>query len=110
MYNECLICKKHYTQEGSCYLDIKNCIQFEEEPKGKMIRTKIKITMDEYATTPILKSGNIIELVDHGRVYECRVVKILEVDMKDCSVILEADYHENEKPMFEKKKTFTVIK
>lgn len=108
--NECLICKKHYIQEGSCSLGVKNCLYFEEEPRGKMVRTKIKIFISEYATTPILKSGSIIELTDYGRVYKCRVVKILEVNMQDYSVVLEMDYHENQKPKSEKKKLFKIIK
>lgn len=37
---ECLTCKKHYTQGGKCSLEHDNCLLYENEPRGKMIRTK----------------------------------------------------------------------
>lgn len=36
--DDCLICKKHYSQGGKCCCNKKNCLLFKEEPKGKMIR------------------------------------------------------------------------
>lgn len=110
MYNECLICKKHYTQGGSCSHKVRNCLCFEEEPRGKMIRTRIKVFMYEDATTTLVKSRSILELEEDGKIYEVRVAKILEVDMEDFSITLEVDYHENEKPKFEKRKQFKIVK
>lgn len=53
--DECLICKRHYTQGGKCLASKKNCLLFEEEPRGKMIRGTFRVEMNMNAETVIIK-------------------------------------------------------
>lgn len=112
MKNECLICKRHYTQSGTCQEFMKNnCIMFEEEPRGKMIRTNVGIRMIADAETPIIKKDALIKFEDgYNRIVELRIIKINSIDLNNqiCSVV--AEYHENETPSFERKKWFTLVK
>ena len=43
---DCYTCKKHLSQGGKCYEKSKNCLFYEKEPRGKMVRTKISFEMD----------------------------------------------------------------
>lgn len=111
--DECLICKKHYTQGGKCCCDKKNCLLFEEEPKGKMIRGEFQIDIfdSEYAETPIIRNGSKITIDDKGNYIEMTVMEIDWINLKTGRCCIAADYHENEMPRCEKKKKiFKVVK
>ena len=108
---ECFTCKKHYTQGGKCSLEHDNCLLYENEPRGKMIRTKITFNIDaDSPETPIIKYGEKILCEENGKTIEFTCIKInwLNLETRKCSI--DADYHENEKPKFEKMKSFKVIK
>ena len=111
--DECLICKKHYTQGGKCMSDKKNCLLFEEEPRGKMIRGDfiINILDNENAETPILKYNARIVVNDSGRNIEMTVIKINWINLETGMCGMSADYHESEMPKCEiKKKILKIIK
>lgn len=38
MESECLTCKKHYSQGGDCWEHKRNCLYYDKEPRGKMMR------------------------------------------------------------------------
>ena len=108
---ECLICKNHYSQGGKCSAEKKNCLLFEEEPRGKMIRTDLSFGIDVEPETPIIKYNSKVVFDDeNGKTIEMVVIKInsLDLDKRICNVTVE--YHENEKPIFERKKLFRLIK
>lgn len=109
--SECLICKKHYTQGGKCCLDHDNCLLYENEPRGRMIRTKITFDIDVNSPeTPIIKYDKKISCEEDGKTIEFTVIQInwLNLETRKCSV--DVYYHENEKPKFEKMKMFKIIK
>lgn len=111
--DECLICKKHYTQGGKCCCDKKNCILFEEEPRGKMIRGEFQINIfdSKYAKTPILKYGSKISVDDNGIYIDMTVIKVNWINLRTGKCGISADYHEKEMPRCEKKKKiFKVVK
>lgn len=103
--DECLICKKHYTQGGTCCANKKNCLLFEEEPGGKMIRGTFCIEMDMNAVTAVIKPHSSVSLTDkNGRNFKALVVKINWVNMRNFIMSIDADYHEIDMPLCEKKK------
>lgn len=111
--SECLICKNHYTQGGKCHLERKNCLLFEEEPRGKMLRGKFQIDIfeSEYAETPILKYGSKIRVDDNGICVDMTVIKVNWINLRTGKCRISADYHEKEMPRCEKKKKiFKVVK
>lgn len=110
--DECLICKKHYSQGGKCCCRKKNCLLFEEEPRGKVIRAEFIINIFDSGNveTPILKYNSKIVIDDNGRNIEMTAIKInwINVNTGMCSIF--ADYHESEIPRCEVKKIFKLIK
>lgn len=110
MNNECLVCKKHYSQSGKCSADKNNCLLFEEEPRGKMIRTDLSFSIDTDPTTPIIKYNAKVIFDDNEKTVEMTVIKInwINLDSRMCHVT--AEYHENEKPYFERKAMFKIVK
>lgn len=106
---DCFICKKHYSQGGGCCTSRKNCGAFEEEPRGRMLRTSLTFKIDSNADTSIIKPGGKIIFDDNGQSAEMQVVKINWIDLKKMSCNVDADYHENDMPRFEKKKRFKVL-
>lgn len=109
--DECLICKKHYSQDGKCCGGHKNCLMFEEETKGRMIRSTFKLKIASDAETPIIKSGNYITCTEKsGRDYPIRIAKINWVNMDTMIICVEADYHEKEMPRKELIKHFRIVK
>lgn len=54
----CDTCKKSYSQGGRCMENKKNCLHYEEEPRGKMIRTTLSFRLDSSAETPIIRYGS----------------------------------------------------
>lgn len=108
--NECLTCKKHYSQGGKCYENKKNCLYYDSEPRGKMVSTKIVLKMDTEPETPLIAPDRRIVIDDCGRDLEMRVNKINWMNLNTCEFCITAEYHENEAPRFERKKHFKVIK
>lgn len=109
---ECVTCKKHYTQGGDCYeYRRKNCLLYEYEPKGKMISTKIKFPIDSTLDfeTPIIKSGEKIVLEDKGNAVEALVNRVVLINLDERCCLIEISYHENEMPSFEMKKLFRIV-
>ena len=107
---ECLTCKKHYSQGGKCMLEKRNCLLYEHEPKGKMCRTSITFEMVSNAETPIFKYNSKVNFEDKGRTIEMTIIKINWINLKEMTCNVDAEYHENEKPYFEKIKMFKVVK
>lgn len=109
--DECFRCKKHYTQSGRCTGSVRNCLMFDEEPRGKMVRTELNIRLSDNAETYIIKYNSKIVLDDgKNRTVEMTVIKINSLDLKKWICNITAEYHENEKPTFERKKQFKFVK
>ncbi len=60
MEHECLICKRHYTQGGTCCANKKNCLLFEKEEKGKMIHGTFCIEINHNAV--IRKGEHVVRI------------------------------------------------
>ena len=109
--DECLICKKYFTQEGKCYGGHRNCLMFEEEEKGKMLRTTFQFEIVNDAKTPIIKRGNYITVAEKsGRSYVIRISNINWVNMDTFIIRVDADYHEKDMPRKELIKQFRIVK
>lgn len=106
----CNTCKKHYTQSGKCTENKKNCLFYEEEPRGKMIRTTLSFEMDNRAETPIIKYNSKVIFEEDGKDIEMAIIKINWINLKTMICNVDVEYHENEKPHFEKIKMFTIVK
>ena len=107
MNDECLICKKHYTQGGDCYLEKRNCIMYENEPRGKMVRTNITLDLGFCPIpqiTPRFEFGETICLTDDLGDWEVKCIKINWIDLSTREFNITAEYHENDRPNREKKK------
>lgn len=86
-------------------------MMFDEEEKGKMIRSTFRFEITNGTETPIIKSGNYISFIEkNGRSYAVRVAKINWVNMDTMIICVEADYHEKEMPKKELIKKFRLIK
>ena len=110
MNDKCLVCKKHYTQSGKCMERKRNCLLFEEEPRGKMVRTDLSFEIDIEPETPIIKYDSKVVFEDaNGKSIEMVIIKINSLDLEKrlCNVTVE--YHENEIPLWEKRKLFKLI-
>ena len=94
---ECLTCKKHFSQGGRCFENVRNCLHYEEEPRGKMVRTELTFRIDADVETPVIKFGEKILVSDNW------------INLRDMLCNVSADYHENEMPRFEKTKKFNVV-
>lgn len=106
---ECLTCKKHWSHGGRCSENVSNCLHYEEEPRGKMVRTELTFHMDTEAETPVIKFGEKILVSDGSKAVEMSVIKINWVNLQDMLCNVTAEYHENEMPRFEKTKKFKVV-
>lgn len=110
MGEECLKCKKHYSQGGKCSLNKKNCLSYDEEPRGKMIRTDFSFYLnDKEVKTPIIKYNSKVLFDDNGKEIEMVIIKIISLDINKRICSITAEYHENEKPYFERRKLFKVM-
>ena len=111
MEHECLICKKHYTQGGTCCANKKNCLLFEKEEKGKMIRGTFCVKIHHNAQTEVIKpSGKILLQDEKGKSFEGLVTRINGIDMSRGLVSVNVRYHETEMPYCERKKKFKVLR
>lgn len=107
---DCDTCKKHYSQGGRCMENKKNCLYYEEEPRGKMIRTTLSFCLDSSAETPIIKYGSKVIFDDNGKSVEMTIIKINWINLETMICNIDAEYHEMEKPRFEKRKNFKIVK
>ena len=108
---ECLECKKYMMQpEGKCHGKQNPCIHFERDPRGKMVRTKVRVPLSSNSHTKMIKPGELMVLSDKGKSLECIVRHINDVNLDNMTVSVEIDYHEKEMPVFEKKKLFRILK
>lgn len=106
---ECNTCKKHYSQSGRCMENKSNCLLYEEEPRGKMIKTTFTFQMRQDAETPIIRSNEKIIFEDKGNSFEATINKVNWINMKEMTCNVDCEYHEHEKPYCEKKKMFRVM-
>lgn len=104
--SECEICKKHYYQGGKCLGGRRNCLMFVEEPKGKVVRGTFCIDINPNAETCIVKPFSQLSITDHGKEIMITVLRINWINMEKGIFSIDADYHENEMPLCEKKKKF----
>lgn len=109
MNNECLICKKHFSQSGTCTYKKINCLLFEEEPRGKKLRGTFKFRIDAQAETKIIKPHEWTEFDDNGKEFDAEIIRINYIDMASGIISVEADYYESEMPRSEKRKRFKVM-
>lgn len=106
---DCELCKKSFYQGGRCLQNKKNCLLYDEEPRGKMIRATFTFEMNSYAETPILKYGSKIVFEDRGKTFEVTVIKINWINLEKMTCNIDCEYHEKEMPHCEKIKMFKVI-
>lgn len=106
---DCELCKKSYYQWGKCHEHKKNCLFYEEEPKGKMIRATFTFDMSSEAETPILKYGSKVIFEDRGKSFEVVVIKINWINLERMTCNIDCEYHENERPYCEKVKMFKLV-
>ena len=104
--NQCLICKKHHTQHGNCWLNIKNCLSFEEEPRGLISYEDFKISFNPFDIS-VIKSGEFVETED-GR--EIKIIKIKEVDLSQRLIHIEGGFYKKEVTPEMKRVEFKVLK
>lgn len=90
--NDCLICKKHHTQHGDCWLNIKNCLLFDEEPRGEILYKDFCIEFNPFDTS-VIKEDNFVE-TENGK--EIKVIRIKEVDLSRRLIHIEGGYYESE--------------
>lgn len=111
MEYECYLCKKHFSQGGKCTEIRQNCLLYENEPRGKMVHTKIKVKIDSLYgfATPVLKTGEKIILEDKTNDVEAMVNNIEKIDLNERFCVLNISYHEMEAPSFDRKKLFRII-
>ena len=108
MNNECLVCKKHFTQSGTCTCKKNKCLLFEEEPRGRKLRGTFRFRIDTHAETKIIKSHTWMGFVDNGKDFDAEIIRINYIDMASGIISVEADYYESEMPRSEKRKRFKV--
>lgn len=106
---DCYTCKKHYSQGGKCMEEKNNCLFYEKEPRGKMIRTDFSFQLDHLAETPIIKYNSKVIFDDNGTDIEMVIIKINWINLKTMMCNVTAEYHENEKPRCEKMKIFKIV-
>lgn len=108
---DCLTCKQHFSQGGECFVNKNNCLFYKNEPRGKMIYTKVKILIDSPRSfeTPVIESGAKIVLEDKGKALEVFVTKVISINLNDRHCDIEISYHEKEMPSFEKRKLFRTV-
>lgn len=108
---ECELCKKSYTQGGRCMDNKRNCLMFEEEPRGKMKRAKILLPFDFDGVYGTVKCFNEVTLIADGCEFQATVIKITEVNIDKAEIYMEIDYHEKDwEPKSERVKKFKIVK
>lgn len=103
--NECYICKNHHTQHGDCWLNIKNCLLFEEEQRGVISYRDFGISFNPFDIS-IIKVGEFVETED-GR--EIKIIKIKDVDLSQRLIHIEGGYYEKEVTPEMKRAEFKVL-
>ena len=106
---DCKLCKKSFYQGGRCSENKKNCLFYEEEPRGKMIRANFTFEMNSDAETPILKYNSKVIFEDRGKAFEVTIIKINWINLEKMTCNVDCEYHENEIPYCEKIKLFKVL-
>lgn len=110
MNSECEYCKKYIMQGGRCYERKRNCIMFDPEPRGKVVRKTIKIPFDFDSSYGKVECHKPVTLVDGKYEFEATVIKIKSVDTDNGEIIAEIDYHENDwTPRNERLKRFRIL-
>ena len=114
MSYECYVCKKFIHQGGNCMEYRRNCLAFEEEPRGKRIRQSIAVEIEPEAETEIIKPGGMMVVFNKDTNYraEAEVCKISYIDFAKWEIGLEADFFEKDLPyLFQEngKRRFKVI-
>ena len=107
---DCLTCKRHYTQNGNCTEGKKNCLFYEEEPRGKMIRTNFSFKLENFAETPIIKSGAKMLFEEDNKTIEMIIISINWINLKTMMCNVNAKYYENNAPRFVKMKKYKIVK
>lgn len=108
---ECEYCKKYVMQGGRCYERKRNCILFDPEPRGKMIRRRVKISFVFAGNYGKVECHKSVTLVDGKREFEATVIKIKSIDLDNGEIVAEVDYHENDwQPKSERLKKFKIVK
>lgn len=107
---ECLTCKKHYSQGGDCWEHKRNCLYYDKEPRGKMMRTTFSFEMISDAENTLIKQGEKLIINYSGKEIEITIIKINWVEMENMVCNVTGMYHENEEPMHEKIKKFRVVR
>lgn len=87
--DDCKTCKKFVFQSGSCSGKNKKCNGFELEPRGKKIRSSMKLDISQDRSGPIIKYGAYITLVEANKETEVEVIKINYVDLENMHVGLD---------------------
>ena len=88
----------------------RNCLLYENEPRGKMCRTSFTFKMVSDIETPNIKYNSRVTFEDRGRTVEMTIIKINWINLKEMTCNVDAEYHENERPHFEKVKMFKRVK
>lgn len=107
--DDCKTCKKFVFQSGSCSGKNKKCNGFELEPRGKKIRSSMKLDISQDRSGPIIKYGAYITLVEANKETEVEVIKINYVDLENMHVGLDICFFEKDMPDYEKRKRFEII-
>ena len=80
---ECEFCKRY--QNRSCRGGVKNCLLYDEEPKGRIINFNIKLELNSDALNPIIAYNETITSAE-GISY--KVNKIISIDQRDMSACI----------------------
>lgn len=83
MESECLTCKKHYSQGGDCWEHKRNCLYYDKEPRGKMMRTTFSFEMKSDAENTLIKQGEKLIIDNPGKEIEITIIQINWVDMEN---------------------------
>lgn len=105
----CETCKRSLMQGGKCCEKKSNCLFYENEPRGKMVRSSFRFEMSSNATYPIIKYNSKVVFEDNGNAFEVTIKKINWINMETMICSVDCEYHENEKPYCEKKKMFKIV-
>lgn len=104
--DECLICKKHFSQGGKCNGNRRNCLAFEEEPRGKMIYTTLDIEFCPEMPVWVKYNEKVILADDR----EFTILDIIAVNFAENFVRVRGCYHESEKTPEVIRSEFVVLK
>lgn len=88
----------------------RNCLLFEEEPRGKKVRTKLAFHIDPDVETHLIKPFSAIRLEEGEKTEEITVIEILYIDLEKWIIAIEGEFYQNEMPVFQKKRMFRIVK